>query len=398
MANTFHNRSTILIKCYICYDIKFGTVFYNQYTGVMKKIILTVLLSSLTIGFLFAQKAQRMAYIDSEYILENMPEYVDAQAKLNERIQKWQHQLDAKKSEVEMMKADLINQKALLTKELILDKEEDIAIKETEFRNLQTQYFGSTGDLFFYRKQFVKPIQDQMYNAVKEIAEQKKYDFVFDKTSDLIMLYSNNAFDISELVLNSISKTKRKDEMSNTRLKTIANQAANTKLEDEEVAVDTQKSSLAAEREATKIAREEQQKEVIAEKLRQREEQKQKVILQREENLRKREEAKQAALKNKVVGVPSKKTEKKETSTTKKDSLIDVKNIIKDSIQVKKDSLTPQERIALERKLKNEAQQKIIEERRLESIKQREAQQKALKEKREQALKEREAQKKKDNN
>jgi Skp family chaperone for outer membrane proteins len=364
----------------------------------MKKIILTVLISSLTIGFLFAQKAQRMAYIDSEYILENMPEYIDAQSKLNEKIQKWHLQLDAKKSELEMMKADLINQKALLTKELVIDKEEDITIKETELRNLQTLYFGPTGDLFFMRKQLVKPIQDQMYNAVKEIAELKKYDFVFDKTSDLIMLYSNNAFDISELVLNSITKTKRKDEVETRRARITTNPTINNNL-NEESTIDEQKSTITEDREATRIAREEQQKAVVAEKQRQREEQRQNIIKQREENLKKREEAKQAALKNKEVGTTSSKTTQKvDTINVKKDSLANIKQVVIDSLQVEKDTLTPQERIAFDRQQKKEAQQKAIEERRLESIKQREAQQKALQEKREQAIREREEQKKKDNN
>lgn len=364
----------------------------------MKKIILTVLISSLTIGFLFAQKAQRIAYIDSEYILENMPEYVDAQSKLNEKILKWQHQLDAKKTELDIMKTDLINQKALLTKELIIDKEEDITIKEIELRNLQTLYFGPTGDLFFMRKQLVKPIQDQMYNAVKEIAELKKYDFVFDKTSDLIMLYSNNTFDISELVLNSISKTKRKDEVETRHSRITANPTINNNLEAES-SVEEQKSTITEDREATRLAREEQQKAVIAEKQRQREEQKQNITKQREENLRKREEAKQAALKKKEVGNTSSKiSESKEVLTSKKDSLVDIKNIVNDTLQVEKDTLTPQERIAFDRQQKKEAQQKAIEERRLESIKQREAQQKALQEKREKAIREREEQKKKDNN
>lgn len=363
----------------------------------MKKIILTVLISSLTIGFLFAQKAQRIAFIDSEYILENMPEYVEAQSKLNEKILKWQHQLDAKKNELEIMKADLINQKALLTKELIIDKEEDITIKETELRNLQTLYFGPNGDLFFMRKQFVKPIQDQMYNAVKEIAELKKYDFVFDKTSDLIMLYSNNSFDISELVLNSISKTKRKDEVETRRTKITANPTINNTLEIENSA-DDQKSTITEDREATRLAREEQQKKVIEEKKRQREEQKQKITAQREENLKKREEAKQAALKkNEVSKTTSKKIENKEVATTKKDSLVDIKNIVNDTLQTEKDTLTLQEKIAFDRKQKKEAQQKAIEERRLESIRLKEAQQKALQEKREKAIKEREEQKKKDN-
>lgn len=365
----------------------------------MKNIILTVLISSLTIGSLFAQKTQRIAYIDSEYILENMPEYVDAQAKLNEKTQKWQHQLDAKKSELELMKADLVNQKALLTKALIQDKEEDITIKETEFRNLQTLYFGPNGDLFFYRKQLVKPIQDQMYNAVKEIAESKKYDFVFDKTSDLIMLYSNNAFDISELVLNSISKTKRKEEVGERRSRVTTIQSNNKQLEQEDGATDVQQSTLAEDREATRIAREEQQQAAVAEKQRQREEQRQKIIAQREENLRKREEAKQAALKKKDVSTtPNKATQKIDTASVKKDSLVAVNTAVIDSVQVEKDSLTPQQRMILDRQLKKEAQQKALEERRLESIKQREAQQKALQEKREQAIREREEQKKKDNN
>jgi Skp family chaperone for outer membrane proteins len=361
----------------------------------MKKIVLTVLISSLTIGFLLAQKAQRIAYIDSEYILENMPEYVESQAKLNDKILKWQQQLDVKKKDIESMKADLINQKALLTKELILDKEEDISIKETELRDLQTLYFGPKGDIFFLRQQLVKPIQDQMYNAVKEIADAKKYDFVFDKTSDLIMLYSNNTYDISELVLNSISKSKRKVEIE-TRRSSI--KTTNVVAEEKESINDDQTSSIAEDREATRIAREEQQKAVIAEKQRLREEQKQKIIAQRAENLKKREEAKQAALKKKEVKTPTQITEKTTSVETKKDSTTNIKNIELDSLSVKKDSLTPQERIALERKVQKEARLKAIEDKRLESIRIKEAQQKAIQEQREKAIKEREEQKKKNNN
>ncbi|MDP3352289.1 MAG: OmpH family outer membrane protein [Flavobacteriaceae bacterium] len=359
----------------------------------MKKIFLFIIIYSITTGTLTAQKAQRIAYIDAEYILENIPEYIDAQAKLNDKVKKWEINLDNNKRELEILKTDLAAQKVLLTKEMIQDKEEDILIKESQLRELRDLYFGPKGDLFFYRKQLVKPIQDQMYNAVREIAESKNYDFVFDKNSDLIMLYSNKAYDLSELVLNNITRVKQKNEREVQRqVKVLENNRPNNVNNSINI-------TSSIEREATRIAREEQQKAIITEKQSQREEQRQNIIKQREENLRKREEAKQPALKKKEVSTTlSKTTQKVDTVNIKKDSLVDLKIAVLDSIQVEKDSLTPQQRMILDRQLKKEAAQKAIEERRLESIKQREAQQKALQEKREKALKEREEQKKKDNN
>jgi len=107
------------------------------------------------------------------------------------------------------MKVDLSNEKALLTNELAEEREEDIQIKELDLSNLQAGYFGPTGDLYMLRKQLVKPVQDQIYTAVQEISVQKKYDMVFDKSSDLIMLYSNKKYDISEQVLNKIVKGRK---------------------------------------------------------------------------------------------------------------------------------------------------------------------------------------------
>ncbi len=156
-----------------------------------------------------AQKGQKVAYIDMNYILENVPEYVNAQSRLDEKVITWQLKLDELSNEIEVLKTDLSNEKSLLTKELINEREEDIQIKENELRRLQIAYFGPTGDLFQLRKQFAKPVQDQVYNAIQEIAKRKKYDFVLDKSSDLIMLYSNSKYDISELVLNSIVKDRK---------------------------------------------------------------------------------------------------------------------------------------------------------------------------------------------
>lgn len=169
-----------------------------------------------------AQKPQRVAYIDMNYILENVPEYTSAQSQLDAKVKTWQQKLDGLSDEIEQLKTDLSNEKSLLTKELISEREEDIAIKEEEFRRLQQAYFGPTGDLFQMRKQFVKPVQDQVYNAIQDIATKKRYDFVFDKSSDLIMLYSNSKYDISELVLNAIVKNRKRKAVEDLKQERIA--------------------------------------------------------------------------------------------------------------------------------------------------------------------------------
>jgi len=169
-------------------------------------IILIVLINFVS----FAQKGQRVAYIDMNYILENVPEYVEAQSKLENKVKKWQQKLDALSNEINTQRTDLSNEKPLLTKELITEREEDIYIKEQELKRLQIAYFGPKGDLFQLRKQLATPVQDQVYNAIQEIVKRKRYDLVFDKSSDLIILYSNPKFDISEQVLNSIVKGRKR--------------------------------------------------------------------------------------------------------------------------------------------------------------------------------------------
>lgn len=183
----------------------------------------------------FAQKAQRFGYIDMNYILENIPEYVEAQSLIDTKVKTWQKKLDVLSDEIESLKTDLSNEKALLTKELIDEREEDIQIKETELKRLQIAYFGPTGDLFQMRKQFAKPVQDQVYNAIQEIAKTKQYDFVLDRSSDLILLYSNNKFDISELVLNNIVKGRKRqviEDRKNERIEKAADINTNVDTED----------------------------------------------------------------------------------------------------------------------------------------------------------------------
>jgi len=171
-----------------------------------KKILCLVFLFSISLSW--AQRSQIIAYIDMEYILENVPEYLEAQNTLDAKVVKWQQKLDKQARFIEVLKTDLANEKAILIKDLIEEKEEEISLKLDELRRLESLYFGPKGDMFTLRKQLVKPIQDQVYNAIQNISARKKYDFVFDKSSELVMLYSNKKYDISELVLASIDRTR----------------------------------------------------------------------------------------------------------------------------------------------------------------------------------------------
>ena len=167
----------------------------------------------------FAQKAQRLAYIDMAFVLENIPDYVKAQDQLDIKVKGWQKRLKRENNEIEALKKDFSNEKALLTLELIQEREDDIYYKELEYNQLQQAYFGPKGDLYLYRKLLVQPIQDKVYNAIQDIAVKKRYDLVFDKSSDLIMLYTNKRYDISDLVVNSIVRERKKEAAQKKRNK-----------------------------------------------------------------------------------------------------------------------------------------------------------------------------------
>jgi len=272
-----------------------------------KRMRVTSVFLIVLLGFGFmlsAQKPQRVAYIDMNYILENIPEYQNAQSQLNSKVKKWQEKLDGLSAEIDQLKTDLSNEKPLLTSELIREREEDIDIKEQELKRLQQAYFGPTGDLFQLRKQLATPVQDQVYNAIQAISKQKRYDFVFDRSSDLIMLYSNPKFDISELVLNSIVKNRKRQaiqDMKNERIAKAGAAVPPTVLEEGDEAAEEEAVEAAtgdeivtdgdAEVEVQKT--EEQLK--LEERIRKREELKARIKEQQEARARMRDSLKQVA-------------------------------------------------------------------------------------------------------
>ncbi len=166
-----------------------------------------------------AQRGVRIGYIDMEYILENVPEYKEASIQLEGKVQRWKTDISKDQKEIDLMKLNLSNERVLLTKELIEEREEEIKIKEDEMIKYQQDRFGPNGDLIIQRRQLVQPIQDQVFNIVQEIAVNKKYDFIFDKSADVVMLFAAERNDISETVLRSINRAAKRKEVTTKREK-----------------------------------------------------------------------------------------------------------------------------------------------------------------------------------
>lgn len=163
----------------------------------LKKLgLVIVLFTTTSIGF-----SQNFAYVDTEYILENIPDYKDAQAELDKISVEWQKQLERRYSEIDKMYKNYQAEQILLTEDMKLKREDEIIKKEKAAKEYQKQKFGVDGELFQKRKELVKPVQDKVYKAISEIANYKKLGVVFDKSSALTMLYTNPKYNISDAVL-----------------------------------------------------------------------------------------------------------------------------------------------------------------------------------------------------
>jgi outer membrane protein len=146
-------------------------------------------------------QAQKFAYVDTQYILDNIPEFAEAQSQLDEISTQWQKEIEAKFAEVDKMYKDYQTQAVLLPDDMKKRKEQEIVDKEKEAKNLQRTRFGKDGDLYKKRQELVKPIQEKVYNAIQEIATNSNYAVIFDKGGSLTMMYANPKYDISDDVL-----------------------------------------------------------------------------------------------------------------------------------------------------------------------------------------------------
>ena len=157
----------------------------------------------------FAQKGTRVGYIDMDVILEKIDEYNKASLLLDKSIERWKKEIELKKIQLKQFEDQLNTERILLTPELIKDREIEIQDYASEIVNLQEKRFGSRGDMIIQRSKLIQPVQDQVLSVVKQIAEEKKYDFIFDRSSSITMLYSAKIYDISDLVIKRINRQQR---------------------------------------------------------------------------------------------------------------------------------------------------------------------------------------------
>ena len=175
----------------------------------MKKSHFFILLF-FTTTFLFSQRGIKIGYIDTEYILENLPEYNEVSVRLEEKAAEWKKEIEDRSRKIEQKKESLNSERILLTSEMIDEIEEEILIDEEELSEYQQKRFGPRGDLIIQKQQLIQPIQDQIFNAIRELAKSKNYDFIFDKSADIVMLYSNKRYDVSDQILRTISRANNR--------------------------------------------------------------------------------------------------------------------------------------------------------------------------------------------
>ena len=240
-------------------------------------LLLTLLFSFLSFG---QTKGVKIGYIDMEYILQNVPSYADAKNQLEQKAQKWKQEIEVKKNDIVKLKDALKTEQVLLTKELIAEKQEEISSQESELLEYNQKRFGPTGDLIIQKSVLVKPIQDQIFTIVQDISDAKKYDFIFDKSSDLTILFAAKRYDISDQVLRVLNRSEKREQMTKKQIKLEEEKEAkedfikeNPQMAERQKILDDKKiarDQLAAEKKAAaeekKKVTEENRKKLLAEK------------------------------------------------------------------------------------------------------------------------------------
>merc|ERR1712170_266476 len=367
-------------------DGKIGKQFkISQNKTIMMKFKVLFLLA--VIGLMSfssnAQRGVRIGYIDTEYILQNVPEYQEASTQLDKKVLQWKSEIEKKLSGIEQKKKELENESVLLTKELYEERMEDISFEEAEILDYQQKRFGPNGDLMIQKRQLIEPIQDQIFAAVQQIAETKKFDFVFDKSADVVMLYSAERYDISEQVLRTITRTSKRNQVKSKKER--------KELEDEEVVpvVSEDKDERQKALEERKAAREAELAAKRAEREKALEARRARQDSIRAAKKREADERRQKVLDARNKSEDDVKSTEKDSTTQANKSVKTVDGKKQDSTTVKKDSVsTKKPPTAAEIKAKDrERRRKELEERKKKILEQR----KKAREEREKQLKRRDS-------
>lgn len=326
----------------------------NMFNHIKYNVLFLLTLVLLCSFSLNAQRGVRIAYIDTEYILENVPEYQESMVQLDNKAQDWKNEIQTRMMAIEQKRKDLSNEKALLTKELIAEREEDIAFEENDILDYQQKRFGPNGDLMIQKKQLMQPIQDQIFSAVQDIAANRQYDFIFDKSSDAVMLYSAKQFDLSEQVLRSINRaSKRTQAGTRAELRAAEEEELIPEINEELEAREQASESRKAERES---AIEKRRQEILEA----REAREKEAEAKRQQILDEREKAKQERLGTRNSSNTNSSSVNTEASTSADSKPVETKT-----------------------------REQLIEENRQKKLAEREARQKELEAKRKQTLEDR---------
>ena len=178
----------------------------------MKKIVFYFLMLFL-VNIAFGQRSERIGYVNMEYILSQMEDYKTASAQLEEKVNKWKSEIELKKNEIKKLKDSLELEKPLLSESIINYRQSEIEFEEKNLYDYQTKRFGVNGDWVAQEYMLIQPIQDKVLNVVEAISKQKKFDKIFDESADAIMFYSEKKYDISDLVLKSILRNEKIEEL-----------------------------------------------------------------------------------------------------------------------------------------------------------------------------------------
>ena len=169
----------------------------------MKKTIITLLAILLPFGIGFA-KDQSIAYIDMQYILKNLPQYEQANEQLTMLSKRWQKEIDAAQQEARVMATNYQTEQIFLSETMRAQREEEIVKKEQEVLELKRTYFGQDGELYKKREALIKPIQDEIYNVIQDLASEKRIDVIKDRSADPALIYMSSKLDISDQVLQKL--------------------------------------------------------------------------------------------------------------------------------------------------------------------------------------------------
>lgn len=331
----------------------------------MRKQFLFIFLALIAADTVIAQtRGTKVGYIDMEYILQNVQDYTEAKNQLEQKAQKWKQEVEVKKNEIDKLKNALKAEQALLTKELIDERETEIKFLENENLDYQQKRFGANGDLILQKSVLAKPIQDQVFTAIQDIAEAKKYDFIFDKSSDLTMLFAAKRFDISDQVLRVLNRTEKREQLTKKQLKEEeAKESKEDAIDENPVLADRQKAL-----EEKKAARD----KIIADRKLMQEEKKKQFDERRKQLLSERE-----AKKTGTVSA-SAKTEGTKTKIVNDSTKVDSQKVFEETKQKQADERS---KILEDRKKVLEDRKQALEEKRKKILEERAAIKKAAAEK-----------------